>query len=98
MIADATFIDPRHRAALRDAANAAGVRFVGLWLEAPLDVLAARIATRVHDASDATPAVLYAAAGSPDAQAGDWTSIPAIDHDAALAAARKAVMSLIAMW
>ena len=97
VIADATFIDPRHRAALRDAANAAGVRFVGLWLEAPLDVLAARIAARVHDASDATLAVLHAAASSPDARAGDWTSIPAIDQDVALAAARKAVMPLTTM-
>ncbi len=66
VIADATFIDPRHRAALRDAAASAGVRFLGLWLEAPLDLLAARVAARLaapgNDASDATPAVLQAAA------------------------------------
>lgn len=93
VIADATFIDPQQRAALRDAA-AANARFLGLWLEAPLDVLAARIAARSHDASDATPAVLRAAAAAPGAQAGDWTAIPALDRDATLARARKAVMSM----
>jgi aminoglycoside phosphotransferase family enzyme/predicted kinase len=97
VIADATFIDPQHRAALQEAANAAGVPFIGLWLEAPLDVLAARIKARRDDASDATLAVLQAAAKSPDAQAGGWIAIPATDHDAALAAARKAVMSLPGM-
>ncbi len=97
VIADATFIDPHHRAALRNAATAAGVPFLGLWLEAPLDVLAARIAGRSNDASDATLAVLEAAARSPDARAGDWTAIPATDRDTALAAARKAVMSVLPM-
>ena len=97
VIADATFIDPLHRLALRNAAKIAGVRFVGLWLEAPLDILAARIAARRNDASDATLAILTATAGSPDAQAGDWTLIPALDSDVALAAARKAVMSVPAV-
>jgi aminoglycoside phosphotransferase family enzyme/predicted kinase len=97
VIADATFIDPQHRAALKDAAAAAGVPFIGLWLEAPLDVLAARIDTRQNDASDATQAVLQAASQSPGAHAGDWISVPAMNHNAALEAARKAVMSLPGM-
>jgi uncharacterized pyridoxal phosphate-containing UPF0001 family protein len=46
-------------------------------------VLAARIAARRGDASDATEAVLRAAAASPDARAGDWTAIPAQDAEAA---------------
>ncbi len=96
VIADATFLDPSHREALRDAAAASGVRFLGLWLQAPLDVLAARVAARTNDASDATQAVLQAAARSRYAQAGDFTAIPALDRDAALAAARTAVMSLAA--
>jgi uncharacterized protein len=97
VIADATFIDPQHRAALQAAADAAGVAFIGLWLEAPLDVLAARIDARRNDASDATQAVLQAAAKSPDAHAGGWSPIPAADRDVALAAAREAVMALPGM-
>ena len=73
------------------------MKFVGLWLEAPLDILAARIAARSNDASDATVAVLQGAARSPNAQAGDWIAIPAHDRDTALAAARKAVMSALSM-
>ena len=94
VIADATFIDPQHRAALKAAAAAAGVPFIGLWLEVPLDVLAARIDARRNDASDATRTVLQAASRSPDAHAGGWVSISATDRDVALAAARDAVMSL----
>ena len=97
VVADATFIAPDHRGALRGAATAADVKFVGLWLEAPLDILAARIAARSNDASDATVAVLQGAARSPNAQAGDWIAIPAHDRDTALAAARKAVMSALSM-
>ena len=97
VVADATFISPDHRDALRGAATAAGVPFLGLWLEAPLDILAARIAGRSDDASDATVAVLEATARSPNARAGDWIAIPAHDRDTALAAARKAVMSTLAM-
>jgi uncharacterized protein len=38
------------------------LRFDGIWLEAPLAVLRARIAGRTGDASDATPEVLTRAA------------------------------------
>lgn len=62
VIADATFLDPADRSAIEDAAQRAGVPFAGLWLEAPLPVLEARIAARRGDASDATEAVLRAAA------------------------------------
>jgi aminoglycoside phosphotransferase family enzyme/predicted kinase len=57
-IADAVFL----RAEERSAIAAAGTPFTGLWLEAPLDVLRTRVAARRGDASDATPAVLEAAA------------------------------------
>jgi predicted kinase len=62
VIADAVFLDPAHRRGIEAAARAAGVRFDGIWLEAPLDVLRARIRARRADASDATVAVLEAAA------------------------------------
>ena len=87
VIADATFIDPRHRAMVAAAAQGAGLRFVGLWLEAPLPLLEARIAARQHDASDATVAVLHAI-GSANPQAGDWIAVDASDAASALIQAR----------
>jgi uncharacterized protein len=57
-IADAVF----QREAERLALAALHPGFQGLWLEAPLEVLRARIAARSGDASDATPAVLDATA------------------------------------
>lgn len=94
VIADATFIDPRHRLAVEAAARAAGVRFLGLWLAAPLTELEARIAGRERDASDATVAVLHAAAQN-NPGAGGWTSIDARDATTALAQARHAVASML---
>jgi len=76
VVADATFIDPRHRTLIEAAARSACVAFLGLWLEAPLAELEARIAGRGRDASDATVAVLRAASrGHPGA--GDWLAIDA---------------------
>ena len=57
-IVDATFLREEERQAIEAAANAAGVPFVGLWLEAPREVLTRRIAARRGDASDADRAVL----------------------------------------
>ncbi|HXA22355.1 MAG TPA: AAA family ATPase [Acetobacteraceae bacterium] len=90
VIADATFIDPRHRVMLHDAAEAPGVPFLGLWLEAPLPVLEARISGRQHDASDATVDVLHAASQA-NPQAGDWVAVDAGDAAVALEQARAAV-------
>jgi hypothetical protein len=58
VIADAVYARPEERAALEAAARAAGVPFIGLWLEAPAEALEERIARRTGDASDATVAVL----------------------------------------
>ena len=71
VVADATFIDPAHRQAVEDAAQAAGARFVGFWLEAPMAELERRIIARSGDASDATIAVLHAVARN-DPGAGCW--------------------------
>jgi len=57
-IADATFVDPPERAAIEAIATRAGVPFLGFWLEAPPEVLTARIGARRDDASDADIAVL----------------------------------------
>jgi aminoglycoside phosphotransferase family enzyme/predicted kinase len=84
VVADATFLDPADRRALRDAALTAKVRFVGLWLHAPLPVLEARVAAREGDASDATVAVLQAAHKAHPQPPGDWAPIDATDRAAAL--------------
>jgi predicted kinase len=49
---------------------------VGLWLEAPADLLETRIAARANDASDATVEVLRAQLGYPVGPV-DWTRIDA---------------------
>lgn len=53
VLCDAVYGLPRQRARLAQAARAAGVPFLGLWLEAPRAVMEARVAARVGDASDA---------------------------------------------
>lgn len=58
VIVDAVHRTAAERAALADVARQAGVRFVGVWLDAPLDVLVARVEARAGDASDATAAVV----------------------------------------
>jgi aminoglycoside phosphotransferase family enzyme/predicted kinase len=62
VIIDSTFLDPALRDRLEQALRPAGIPFVGIWLEAPLPLLEARIAARRDDASDATIAVLRRAA------------------------------------
>ncbi|HTJ90998.1 MAG TPA: AAA family ATPase, partial [Acidocella sp.] len=62
VIIDATFHAPALRRAVAQRARAAGRKFTGLWLDAPLSVLEERVAARRNDASDADLAVLRAAA------------------------------------
>jgi len=82
VIADAVF----WRAAEREALQAMHHDFTGLWLEAPLEVLQARIAARRGDASDATAEVLAATAAR-DAGEITWTQLNAVEGTEA--AARK---------
>jgi aminoglycoside phosphotransferase family enzyme/predicted kinase len=72
VVADAVF----QRAPERDALASLGHGFSGLWLEAPLEFLRARIAARHGDASDATPEVLAATAAR-DAGEIRWTRLDA---------------------
>jgi aminoglycoside phosphotransferase family enzyme/predicted kinase len=58
VIADAVFGKSDDRDAIEAMARDAGVPFVGLWIEAPREILAARLAERVGDVSDATVDVL----------------------------------------
>lgn len=76
VILDAVYGDPRLRAEAQDAARRAGVRFEGIWLEVPSEVLEQRIAARHGDASDATVAVLHEQLAHIQPPA-DWTAIAA---------------------
>jgi hypothetical protein len=58
VVVDAVFSHREDRDAIQRAAEAAGVPFVGLWLEAPEEVLVARSRGRQADASDADAAVV----------------------------------------
>jgi aminoglycoside phosphotransferase family enzyme/predicted kinase len=57
-IADAVFARSEDRDAIQHVAAAAGVRFTGIWLEAPEPVLIHRAASRSADVSDADASVI----------------------------------------
>jgi len=82
VIADATFLNPAHRAQIRAAAGSAP--FLGIWLTAPLDELERRVAARTNDASDANVAVLHKAAAR-DAVPEGWRAVDATDKEFAQA-------------
>ncbi|WP_172297259.1 bifunctional aminoglycoside phosphotransferase/ATP-binding protein [Pseudoruegeria sp. HB172150] len=58
VLLDATWLSPDLRAAVEELGRQAGVPFTGLWLDAPSEVLLARIADRMGDASDADASVV----------------------------------------
>ncbi|MEZ5876158.1 MAG: AAA family ATPase [Hyphomicrobiales bacterium] len=58
VIVDAVHAKPEERAAVAALAAAHGADFVGLWLDAPADVMQDRVARRHGDVSDATPQVV----------------------------------------
>lgn len=55
-VADAVHARPDDRARIEQVATDAGVAFDGLWLEAPADLLTARVERRRRDASDPSDA------------------------------------------
>ncbi|MDQ2103970.1 AAA family ATPase, partial [Azospirillum isscasi] len=57
VVLDAVHARPEERASAARVAAEAGVRFDGIWLDAPLGTRIARIAARSGDASDATAEV-----------------------------------------
>lgn len=91
VVCDATFTDASERAALARVAVDAGVPFTGLWLDAPDDVLIARVTARHDDASDADAAVVRA---QPAACPTDWIVIDASGDAAAALAAAGAALGL----
>lgn len=88
VVLDAVFLDAAQRAAAERTAREAGVAFDGLWLEAPIAVLRARLAARRGDASDADEAVMLRAAAADPGRI-TWRRIAA--EEGAEAAARQAL-------
>jgi predicted kinase len=95
-IVDAAFLREEERSAVAEVAAAAGVPFVGLWLEAPMPILESRIRARRDDASDATAAILRR---QPELQTGriDWLRLNASpeDPDRVAQAARATLLAAI---
>jgi len=90
VVLDATFLDPALRGRAEQLAAACGVDFQGVWLDAPYEVLAKRVAARRGDASDATVDILSAqaardlgemtwalvdASGTPEAAVTAWNAL-----------------------
>lgn len=76
VVCDATYMSARHRRAVEAVAREANAPFIGLWLDADSETMAARVRARRGDASDADEAVLRAQL---DADLGkmDWPRLAA---------------------
>lgn len=77
VVVDAVSLLPAEREALAALARRNAVPFHGFWLQAPLDVLASRVAARRNDASDATAAVVRLQATRIAAPPADWIVVDA---------------------
>lgn len=86
VVADAVFDRPDSRAAIEDVARQSGAPFRGFWLDAPIEALAARVAARRGDVSDATVAVLRAQAEIDPGEM-TWTRLDASGEAEAVARA-----------
>ncbi|HET7569091.1 MAG TPA: AAA family ATPase [Gammaproteobacteria bacterium] len=93
VILDATFLSPHERHAVAEVAREAGLRFTGLWLEAPHDILVARVYGRQGDASDAGIAVLEQQLGVDPGRI-EWQRIDASENMMATLAAVKTACGL----
>ena len=87
VVLDATFTEPALRARAEALAVECGVPFHGAWLEAPPQVLEARVSGRTGDASDATLEVLRDQIGR---YGGDTVTWPKVDATQATDQAARA--------
>ncbi|WP_371348244.1 AAA family ATPase [Ancylobacter sp. IITR112] len=91
VIVDAVHQRPDERAEIAAVAQASGVDFLGLWLEAPVDALAGRVEARRGDASDATAEVVRWQAGR-DPGPLDWVRLDSTQPPAAVLAQARALL------
>jgi len=91
VVADAVFLRPEERQAIAETARAKGVPFIGLWLEAPPDLLAHRIEARRNDASDADVEVMRRQLGH-DSGTVTWARIDAGTDASATAAMARSLL------
>jgi predicted kinase len=92
VVIDAVSLRAEERRAFAAAAEAAGVPFTGLWLEAPAELLEERVAARHGDASDATAAIVQQQLQIEPGPI-DWVRIDASGGPSAiLATARRALV------
>jgi predicted kinase len=77
-VMDATFIDPGLRIRAEQLARDCGAPFDAVWLDAPVEVLEQRVASRTNDASDATVEVLRAQVARLDDPAIAWRRVDAL--------------------
>jgi hypothetical protein len=92
VIADATFMAQAHRDLIAAAAGQAA--FAGIWLDAPADILRARVAARTGDASDADLAILERTLQA-NAGPGAWHAVAAADGAAAVEACRRILRGFV---
>ncbi len=91
VIVDATYLRLGERDAIAAVAARAGVPFLGLWLEAPFEMLVRRVQERRPDASDATASVVASQAK----QAVGILTWHRMDSSQTLDALRTAALDLI---
>jgi predicted kinase len=91
-IVDAAFLRQEERERIAACAALAGTPFLGLWLEAPADILAARIDARRRDASDADVQVLQQQLAY-DLGTIDWRRIDMTADPATNLAAARALLA-----
>ncbi len=84
VVLDATFLDAGLRRRVEGLAADCGVAFHGVWLEAPLETLKARVSARVGDASDATADTLDGQVARLGGEVG-WTRVDTSADTAAAA-------------
>jgi len=92
VIVDATFRTAREREGIASVAETHNTPFIGIWLEAPREVLLARVEARRHDASDATAPVVAAQLGEEPGRIG-WARL---DASQSIEKLKTAVLQLIA--
>jgi aminoglycoside phosphotransferase family enzyme/predicted kinase len=92
VIVDAVHRDPAERREIAAVAARTGAAFTGLWLDAPVATMIARVEARSGDASDATAAVVASQASAPSG-AVEWQRLDAAQPAEALAASVLAMLA-----